>query len=101
MADTPGASPSVEVVYATPQVQQSVTVPYEPGLTAERAVRLSGLVERFTEIRERPLVLGVFGVRVALKHVLAAGDRVEICRPLLREPRERRRDFALRKGAKD
>lgn len=95
MADVPGKS--VEVVYARPEQQRIVRVPYEPGLTAERAVQLSGLAVEFPEIHEQPLVLGVFGVRVRRRHVLRGGDRVEICRPLERDPRARRRDLAIRK----
>jgi putative ubiquitin-RnfH superfamily antitoxin RatB of RatAB toxin-antitoxin module len=90
----PAESPVVEVVYATPTVQRLVRVPYAAGLTAEQAVRSSGLAAEFPEIERQPLVLGVFGVRVARRHALAAGDRVEICRPLLRDPRDRRRDLA-------
>ncbi len=101
MAEAPGAPRFVEVVYATRDVQTSVVVPYEIGLTAERAVLLSGLIERFPEIRARPLVLGVFGVRVPNGRELAPGDRVEVCRPLLRDPRERRREFAVKKPVRD
>lgn len=81
----------VEVVYAMRDVQRVVRIAYAPGLTAERAVQLSRLVEAFPEIGEQRLALGVFGQPVAADHVLAAGDRVEICRPLRRDPRDRRR----------
>jgi putative ubiquitin-RnfH superfamily antitoxin RatB of RatAB toxin-antitoxin module len=100
MGDT-ADQPFVAVVYATAGVQASVAVPLEPGLTAQGAVERSGLADRFPEIRGRPLVVGVFGVRVPLDQVLAAGDRVEICRPLLRDPRERRRAQAVKKPARD
>jgi|SRR5690606_3077638 len=89
----PGA-PAVEVVYAEPDVQRVVRVAYAPGLTAEQAVVASGLLDELPRSVTNPLVLGVFGVRVEGTHVLEAGDRVEICRPLLRDPRERRRDLA-------
>jgi hypothetical protein len=90
----------VDVVYATADLQETVRVPYEPGLTAERAVQLSRLAERFPEIRAHALVLGVFGKRVARGRMLAPGDRVEICRPLVRDPRERRREIAFKKPVK-
>ena len=57
-----------------------------------RATR--GLLDALPEIAAHPLVLGVFGVPVGLRHPLAAGDRVEICRPLRRDPRDRRRYLA-------
>jgi uncharacterized protein len=88
------ASPEVEVVYATPDDQRIVRVPFTPGLTAEEAARRSGLVDAIPQVGAAPLVLGVFGVRVAERHPLAPGDRVEICRPLLRDPRDRRRELA-------
>jgi putative ubiquitin-RnfH superfamily antitoxin RatB of RatAB toxin-antitoxin module len=86
----------VEVVYALPDRQDIVRVPWIAGLTAVEAVRLSGLPEACPEIVSRPLVLGVFGTRVALDHRLGRGDRVEICRPLQADPRELRRMLASR-----
>jgi len=96
MAELQGNA-SVEVVYATAETQRIVLVPYQTGLTAERAVRLSGLPDAYPAIHEQPLVLGVFGTRVPRDYLLSAGDRVEICRPLIRDPRERRRELALKK----
>jgi uncharacterized protein len=91
-----GASdgPFVEVVYATPEVQRAVRVALTSGLTARRAVEVSGLLDEFPEILTRPLVLGLFGARVSGGRVLQDGDRIEICRPLERDPRDRRRDLA-------
>jgi hypothetical protein len=84
----------VEVVYALPDSQSIVRVPYRAGMTALDAVRSSGLAERFAEIDPDGVVLGVFGVEVPPGYVLAAGDRVEICRPLQADPREMRRRLA-------
>ena len=86
----------VEVVYATPDVQRIVELPSTEGLTAAEAARRSGLLEEFPEITERELVLGLFGERVEPAHVLVAGDRLEICRPLLRDPRTLRRELSAR-----
>lgn len=86
-----GGSSVVQVVYALPDRQSIVIVAFDPGLTAGRAVELSGLVERFPEIRRHSVTLGVFGERVAADRVLHAGDRVEICRPLQADPRDMRR----------
>jgi putative ubiquitin-RnfH superfamily antitoxin RatB of RatAB toxin-antitoxin module len=96
MGPSDGA-PTVEVVYALPDAQHIVTVPLEPGLTAGQAVERSGLVKQFPEIGARTLVLGCYGERIEAEHALAAGDRVEICRPLERDPRELRREL-LRHG---
>lgn len=87
-------APAVEVVYAEPDVQRVVRVAHAPGMTAEQAVRASGLLEELPSIAAGSLVLGVFGVRIDGTRVLEPGDRVEICRPLLRDPRDRRRELA-------
>ncbi len=81
---------TVDVVYATPNAQRVVEVPFTPGLTAIRAIELAGLLEEYPEIQDRPLVLGIFGERVEETHVLAPGNRVEICRPLQQDPRTMR-----------
>ncbi len=88
---------AIEVVYALPDVQRVVTLPFEPGLTAGEAVERSGLVREFPEIAARPLVLGIFGKPIAPARPLEPDDRVEICRPLERDPRELRRE-RLRQG---
>ena len=94
-AGTPG---SVQVVYARPEAQRIVTLERRPGMTAEQAVLASGLLEAFPEITQRPLLLGVFGAQVEPGRVLEDGDRVEIARPLLRDPRELRRELQKHGG---
>lgn len=89
----PAPPASVEVVYALPELQAVVGVPLEPGLTAGGAIERSGLRERFPEIAARELAIGIYGRRVGAAHPLAAGDRVEILRPLRADPRQMRRDL--------
>jgi putative ubiquitin-RnfH superfamily antitoxin RatB of RatAB toxin-antitoxin module len=90
-------SPTVEVVYALPDVQRIVTLAFEPGMTAGQALERSGLLVEFPEIASRPLALGVYGRSIEPAGMLEAGDRVEIYRPLERDPRELRREL-LRHG---
>ena len=97
MANDAGEPKTVEVVYATADEQRVVTLEHSAGLTARAAVEASGLLNSFPEIASRPLVLGVFGEAVEPNHSLAPGDRVEICRPLLRDPRTLRREL-LKQG---
>jgi hypothetical protein len=82
---------SVEVVYATPDEQHIVELPWESGMTAAGAVERSGLPARYSQIDQDALVLGIFGRRVANDDLLSPGDRVEICRPLTADPRQMRR----------
>jgi putative ubiquitin-RnfH superfamily antitoxin RatB of RatAB toxin-antitoxin module len=86
----------IEVVYARPDVQEVVRLKFELGLTAEQAVRRSGLTEQHPEITQRPLVLGCYGIPIANDARLRPGDRVEICRPLRMDPRDMRKDLAAK-----
>jgi len=87
-------SPRVEVVYALPDRQRVVYVELAAGMTVTDAVTASGLLEEFPELAGRRLDTGVFGQVVPALRVLAAGDRVEIYRPLKADPREMRRRLA-------
>lgn len=93
-ADGERPDATVEVVYALPDVQTIVELPHHDGMTAADAVAASGLAERYTEIAARPLVLGINGVEAGPTTVLEPDDRVEICRPLRRDPRELRAALA-------
>ena len=84
----------IEVVFALPGRQRVVRLPLEQPMSAEQAVSASGLLEEFPELAGRALALGVFGRTVDGRHVLRAGDRVEIYRPLKIDPREARRRAA-------
>ena len=93
----------VEVTYARPDVQSIVPLKVAPGTTLEQAVVQSGILERFPEIDLGKNKLGVFG-KVAKKDTpLKPGDRVEIYRPLIADPKEARKKRAaegkkMRKG---
>jgi uncharacterized protein len=89
----PESSASVLVLYALRAEQIIVEVPYEPGMTAALAVARSGLKERYPAIGEAPLVVGVWGVEVDSAHPVEPGDRVEISRPLVADPRVMRREL--------
>ena len=92
MADA-GDGDTIEVVFATLDAQDIVTVHYEPGLTAAQAVERSGLRQVHPSIGDSALILGIYGERVDPDHALNIGDRVEICRALKADPRDMRRDM--------
>lgn len=92
-----GGAIEIEVVFAKPEEQVVVQLQVPEGAMAERAVYLSGLTQRFPEINLSELKIGVFGVVCKLDHVLKQGDRVEIYRPLLHDPKEARRQRALKR----
>lgn len=84
----------VEVAYATPARQFLRTVEVPEGATVEQAIRASGVLGLFPEIDLGRNAVGVFSVRRELDDVVRAGDRVEIYRPLLADPRAVRRKCA-------
>jgi putative ubiquitin-RnfH superfamily antitoxin RatB of RatAB toxin-antitoxin module len=87
---------AVTVAYALPECQSVMQVEVPAGTTALEAVQRSGMLQRFPEIASRPLELAVFGRKVQPTMSLKPGDRVEILRPLLNEPKETRRQLAGR-----
>ncbi len=84
------------MAYALPDKQAIVAVDVSPGTTALDAARLSGIGEQFEGIDLDNAKLGIFGSVVSPEHVLAEGDRVEIYRPLIADPKEVRKARAAR-----
>ena len=90
----------VEVAYALPEKQRIVKLDVPSGTTALQAVSMSQLDEVFEELVVGPdIKLGVWGKAVTGDRVLAAGERVEIYRPLLVDPKEVRKARAARAKA--
>lgn len=81
----------VEVVYALPGGADTATVSLRPGASALDALAASGLARRHPEIDPACAQLGIFGRRVPPGARLADGDRVEVYRALLDDPKESRR----------
>lgn len=100
---------SVEVAFALPDKQKIVELLVEPGTTAYVAVCKSGIAKIFPEIDVETAKMGVFGqalgtkgLKPAKEYVMQAGDRVEIYRPLISDPKEVRRKRAEKaKAEKD
>ena len=93
----------VEVVYALAERQGMMKVRMPAGSTLQRAIELSGLLQRYPEI---DLANGCFGIysRISkLDSVLRDRDRVEIYRPLIVDPKQARRQRAAagKAGKKD
>ena len=84
----------VEVVYATRGHQSLLTVVRPAPLTAREAVEHSGILALHPEIDLASAALGIYGEVVPGERELRSGDRVEIYRPLLIDPREARRALA-------
>ncbi|MCO7190372.1 MULTISPECIES: RnfH family protein [unclassified Pseudoalteromonas] len=81
----------VEVVFALPDKATTLSVDVAEGTSVEQVVLQSGILERCPEIDPTNLSLGIWNRTVKLNHVVRAGDRVEVYRPLIADPKEARR----------
>ena len=81
---------SIEVVYALPDHQTVIALNVPPQTTAIQAIQLSEVLPQFPELTEKSLEIGIFGHSVSLDTPIKAGDRLEIYRPLMLDPKENR-----------
>ena len=86
----------VEVAYALPDEQAIIAVQVAVGTTVLEAAQQSGITTRFEGIDLDNAKFGIFGKLVASKQVLNEGERVEIYRPLIADPKEVRKARAAR-----
>ena len=86
----------VEVVYALPERQYLRTVKLQEGSSVEQAVKASGLLELRSDIDLKQNKLGIYSRPVKLADTVSDGDRIEIYRPLIADPKELRRIRAER-----
>jgi putative ubiquitin-RnfH superfamily antitoxin RatB of RatAB toxin-antitoxin module len=90
----------IRVIYALPDHQATVDLQLPPGTSLTDAVTRSGLLQKFPEAAARPLNCAIFGRAVPLTYELRDGDRIEILRPLLIDPKQSRREAAERNRAR-
>jgi len=81
----------VEVAYALPEQQALIALEVEEGASVREAIERSGILQRYPGIELARGRVGIFGRLVELDASLRDGDRVEIHRPLVADPREARR----------
>ena len=93
---TTGKALRVSVVYALVDRSWQRSVELEAGATVGDAIEASGLRTAVPDIDYSADRLAVFGKSVKDDTPLRDGDRVEILRPLLCDPKEVRRQMAER-----
>lgn len=91
----------VEVVLAMPEKQELVELHIATGSTLEDAIEQSALPDRFEGFELDLARVGIFGHKASPDQVLHDGDRVEIYRPLIADPKEVRRQRALKQAETD
>ncbi|MCX2972092.1 RnfH family protein [Halieaceae bacterium IMCC8485] len=87
---------NVEVAYALDNKQALLELQVVEGTTALQAAQQSGITGKFEGIDLENSKLGIFSKVVAPSQVLRDGDRVEIYRPLIADPKEVRKARAAR-----
>ena len=87
----------IEVAYATPEKQHIIALQVPVGTTIAEAIERSGIREEFPDMEVGDV--GVFSKRRKLEDVVEAGERIEIYRPLIADPKTaRRKKVAQRKA---
>ena len=86
----------VEVVYATAEQQLLLAFEVPAGTSVGEAVRLSGIAAQLPGVPVYECPLGIFGKVVVPEHIMQAGDRIELYRPLLIDPKEVRKQRAAK-----
>lgn len=81
----------VEVVYALPDRQWRVSTQVAEGATIADAIAASGIEARVDELHVSADNVGIYGRRLKPDATVEEGDRIEIYRPLLIDPKEERR----------
>lgn len=104
VTDSAAAVLKVAVAYVGPETQVLRPMEVRPGTTVGAAINASGVLEQCPEIDLGRYRVGIFGKLVALDQTLEDGDRVEVYRPLIADPKETRKRRAeegktMRKGA--
>ena len=85
---------NVEVVFALPTTATCLSIEVPQGTTVEQAVIQSGIIQKCPEIDATSLTLGVWNRTVKANYELKDGDRIEIYRPLIADPKDARRKRA-------
>ncbi|MGO1298091.1 MAG: RnfH family protein [Vibrio sp.] len=84
----------VEVVYALPHEQRVINVMAKQDMTAEQIIEQSGVLAMYPEIDLDKNSIGVFSRNIKRDSTVRDGDRIEIYRPLLADPKDIRRKRA-------
>lgn len=91
---------TVEVVYAFPQRHTWLTVQVEAPQSVQEVITQSGILTYYPEIDLTRQKVGIFGKIVSLETPVKQGDRIEIYRELIADPKASRRQRAAGQGAK-
>ena len=107
MSNDPPKSPTrirLEIALAFPDEQHITSVEVPPGTNIIQAIAMSNIFDLFNdvpqEVRALKYGVGIFGkeIKEPATHLPKDGDRIEIYRPLLIDPKQARLNRTQRKG---
>lgn len=94
----------VEVAYATPAAQKIIALRVAAGTSVQACIERSGITQHFPEIDLNEQKVGIWSKACKLDAEPRDGDRIEIYRPLIADPkavRKRRAEKAKAEGKAD
>ncbi|MCY7295804.1 RnfH family protein [Alteromonas sp. a30] len=91
MASNESQLMTIEVAYALPEKQALLEVKVAKDCKVQDAIHASGILNEFDDIDLMINKVGIWNRTCKLQDVLKDGDRVEIYRPLIADPKEARR----------
>lgn len=95
---------TIEVAFALPKKQTIIEVAVAENTTVQEAIESSGILTEYPEIDLKKNKAGIWGRVVKMRDTLRDGDRIEIYRPLIADPKEirkRRAEKAKEEGRAD
>ncbi|UVW27261.1 RnfH family protein [Massilia sp. H6] len=87
----------VTVCYARAGDEYLRPLAVAPGTTIGQAIEISGVLQTYPDINLSTQPVGIFAKKKTLDTLLREGDRIEIYRPLVADPKDSRRRRAARK----
>ena len=87
---------NIELIYPKPNEQILVSLTVSAGTTVLQAIEKSNILITYPEINFKINKVGIFSKVTKLNEVLRDGDRIEIYRPLIADPKEVRKKKAAK-----
>ena len=82
---------AIEVTYALPEKQTLLSIAVKKGTNVKQAIEQSGILTLHQDIDLEVNKVGIWYKTTKLDNVLNEGDRIEIYRPLIADPKEVRK----------
>ena len=89
---------SVQVCHALPDRIFLRDLRVKPGTSVQQAIVDSGLLEQMPGLDLAELKVGIHGKQKSLEVTVRDGDRIEVYRPLIADPKDARRRRAVRES---